>query len=128
MQLNKETKDKLDQMINGFLKIKNEEDSVKKKKMDEHMSKYHFKTIDEIMEWLKSGKRIWKDVSYDHSVDEYFEYRNGLIERHVKDGDEETPWSYYGRMTEDGFRKKYFFALMEYKEYILNFHKEKGGV
>lgn len=88
-----------------------------------HVQTYHFKSYEELIDYLKSGKKAWRDTSYSGGSPQYFLYVNGEIEIHTKDGCGDVEWS-YNHMSEEEFKNEYFFTLIPYKDYLDYFHKE----
>ena len=95
------------------------------KKRKEHIEKYHFKDITDIITYLKNGGKLLKDMSYKDEYETYIIYNNDTdkVEIYKKDGCGEIEWS-YNSMSIKEFEEKYFFTFIKYDGYIQKWHRE----
>lgn len=95
------------------------------KKRKEHIDKYHFKDIADIIDYLKTGGKLIKDMSYHDKYEMYVIYDNDMdkVKIYEKDGCGEIKWS-LNHMSMKEFEERYFFTFIKYDDYIQKWHRE----
>lgn len=131
--ISEESRKKLDDMIYGHVKRQQEMDEQKKqeekRKRLEHLETYHFKTVEDLINHLKTtGRRVYWDGNTDHWTHEQYQLIYLPVENKIKGysypdmESEETNVKY---MTEEEFKEIFFFSLQPGSTgYIDKWHKE----
>lgn len=120
--ISEESRKKLDDMIYGHIKRQQEMDEQKKeeekRKRLEHLETYHFKSFDEILEYLKGGKKIYTDKTFTDRCCKHVKYNDGNLDYWFSD---DVVYVY----TPEEFKDKFLFSLLPGSTgYIDCWHKE----
>lgn len=122
--ISESTQKKLDEIIYGFIKNEESKKDFIKQKTREHLQRYHFKTFDEIVKYLKDGYILFYNHCYEKNANECVLYNpeTQMVEL-WKNEKSDVVWPKKS-MTFDEFKDMYFFALLEDGSgYIHKFHK-----
>ena len=115
---------KLDEMICGFLRNEESKKEFIKEKSKYHLDKYHFKTFDEIVEYIKDGYRLFFNNCYEGNSNECIIYNPDTEKVELWKNERSVVEWENSSLTIDEFREKYFFSWLEDGSgYIHKFHK-----
>ena len=109
--------------LKSNMKSISELDKKYKERILNHLKTYHFKSFDEMIEYLKTGNRIKPDTSIQKSDIDFITYDNETdiidIWRKTEDGNYKVE-----PLTIDMFHSKYFFTTLEDSNgYLQKWHK-----
>lgn len=124
-RISEKSQKRLDDMIFGYMKTKESEKELQRMKTQSHLIKYHFKTFDDIIEYLQSGNKLLFEDVYSGHENECIIYNDEteMIEL-WKNDKSKINWD-KSVMSIDEFRDFNFFALLEDGSgYIKRFHRD----
>lgn len=128
--ISEESQKKLDEMICGFVRTEEGQKEIHRMKKMEHLMEYHFRTFDEIVDYLKlGGLLLFEDVFNDSEINEGIIYNDetGLIEL-WKNDKSKIDWD-KRKMSVEEFKDVIFFALMDDGSgFIKLFHRDLRGL
>lgn len=120
--ISEESKKKLDMMIYGYVRTQKESEEKYRKELKEkqtrHFETYHFKSFDEMIDYIKEGKKIYTDKTFTDICCNYVEYKDGHILYWYSN---DVVYNY----TIEEFKNKMFFSILPGSTgYIDCWHKE----
>lgn len=118
-RIDKKSKIKLDDMFMSEIKNRTEKYEQRKQIVEKHLKEKHFRNVDEIIDYLKSGHKLLVDKNLYKSSDIcqviYIERMDMF----------EITYDHKVCVCDlEEFRRKFYFALIPYNDYIQFFHKE----
>lgn len=120
IRMDEKTREKLSGLFNEERQDKENKIREHKKILDEHREKMHFHNVDELIEYMKSGHKVFFDKNiYPYSHIHHFEYFMDTVEAHLSEGD-----GVILCLDEEDFKNDFQFALIPYNGYIEMFHRE----